>query len=86
MYYFINTVQILSKVIIIKIAWPASTVAFFRVMNQVTNLNLFDLRDYIVDYLPIANGNLIMNEDLYGEYTLGYKITSLKNAFHLFGF
>ena len=61
-------------------------VCFFGVMNQVTNLNVFNVRDYIVDYLPVANGNLIMNEDLYGEYTLGYRIASLKNAFHLFGF
>ncbi len=83
MYYFVNTVQILSKIIMIKIAWPGNMVCFFGVMNQVTNLNVFKIRDYVVDYLPLFNENLIMNETLYGEYTLGYKIASLKNALHL---
>jgi len=53
-------------------------------MNQVTNFNVFKVRDYIVDNLPLFNEELIMNEKLYGEYTMGYKVTSLKSAIHLF--
>jgi len=32
-YYLLNTVQILSKMTLIKIAWPASTVSFFAAIN-----------------------------------------------------
>jgi len=53
-------------------------------MNQVTNFNVFHVRDYIVNKLPLFNENLIMDENLYGEYSLGYKIASLKSAIHLF--